>query len=164
VIHTASILSFSPDPNKVIPPTIAGVTTLLYAASREPSVKSFVFTSSSVASAGGLLAPNRYFSIDASTWNDIAIKKAWSLDLLLHSPTAPAIVYAASKAEAEKALWKYVEEENPHFRVNTILPDVNLGEVLSLQGSLSTGAWIRTVYESGIDFVKTLPYGRFDCP
>lgn len=163
IIHTASIVSYSPDPNAVIPPTIAGVTNLLYAASKEQSVKSFVYTSSSLASAGGILGPNKHVNIDTSTWNDNAINEAWKVTSPPFPPTAPAVVYAASKVEAEKALWKFVEEEKPHFQVNTVLPDANLGEVLSLQGSLSTGAWVRMIYEDGVDLVKTLPPGRSCC-
>ncbi|KAF7561190.1 hypothetical protein G7046_g2948 [Stylonectria norvegica] len=157
VVHTASIVSFSPDPNAVIPPTIAGVVNLLRSASKEPSIKSFVYTSSSMACAGGVPGSNKSFGIDSSTWNDEQIREAWSVTSEPFPPTHAAVVYGASKAEAEKALWKFVEEEKPHFQVNAVLPDLNAGEVLSLKGSLSTAIFMRMVYENGIGFVKTLP-------
>jgi len=163
IIHTASIVTFSPDPNAVIPPTIAGVTSLLNSASKESSIKSFVYTSSSMACAGGVPGHNDSFSIGESTWNESQIKEAWSITSAPFPPTHAAVVYGASKAEAEKALWKYVKDNKPHFRVNAILPDANLGEVLSLRGSLSTGAWIRMVYETGVDFAKGLPPRMSKC-
>jgi hypothetical protein len=116
-----------------------------------------VYTSSSVACVGGVLDRNKSFSIDVSTWNDEQIKEAWSITSAPFPPTHPFAVYGASKAEAEKALWKYVEEEKPHFKVNAILPDANLGKVLDMQGSLSTGGWVRGLYESGVDSVKGIP-------
>lgn len=140
----------------VIPPTVAGVTTLLQSAAKEPSVKSFVYTSSSVAASGA----NMPLVLDTETWNDAQIKEAWSVTSAPFPPVHSHAVYGASKAEAEKAFWKYVKEEKPHFRANAILPDATIGEVLSSQGSLSTGAWIRMVFENGVDFVKQLPPGK----
>lgn len=110
-----------------------------------------------MACAGGILGPDKPSDIDASTWNDDQIKEAWSVTSAPFPPTHSAVVYGASKAEAEKALWKYVTEKKPDFKVNAILPDLNLGEVLSTRGSLSTGSFVRMVYESGVEFVKTLP-------
>jgi nucleoside-diphosphate-sugar epimerase len=158
IIHTASVVNFSPDPNVVIPQTISGVTSLLASASNEPSVKSFVYTSSSVAaiSAGS----NEDESIDDSTWNNAQIKESWSVTVAPFPSTHSFAVYGASKAEAELALWKYVKDEQPSFQVNSILPDANFGELLSLKGSLSTGGWVRSVFENGVDFVKTLPPGK----
>lgn len=36
------------------------------------------------------------------------------------------IVYSASKTEAEKAAWKWVEEKKPNFVLNTVLPNFNV--------------------------------------
>jgi nucleoside-diphosphate-sugar epimerase len=120
VIHTASIVSFSPDPFSVIPQTILGVTSLLSSAYKEPSIKSFVYTSSSVAVVGG--GGNEDQSIDDSSWNNAQIKEAWSVTAAPFLPSHPFAVYGAGKAEAEMALWKFVKEEKPHFQVNSILP------------------------------------------
>jgi len=56
-----------------------------------------------------------------------------------------------------------VTDKKPHFKVNSILPDANFGELLSSQGSLSTGGWVRIVFENGVDFVRGLPPGMFLC-
>lgn len=114
-----------------------------------------------MAAAGGIPGPNKHFSIDASTWNDEQIKEAWSVTTEPRPPTHSSVVYGASKAEAEKAFWKFVEEKKPSFKVNTILPDANFGELLSVQGSLSTGNWVRMFYNGAVDFVKGLPLRKF---
>ncbi|KAL2068182.1 hypothetical protein VTL71DRAFT_16280 [Oculimacula yallundae] len=156
----AEMVTFSPDPNAVIPESIAGVKSILRSAAKSPSVKTFVFTSSSVSCAGGIPGPNVSFSIDETTYNESAVVEAWSVTSPPFPPTHPSNVYGASKAEAEKAFWTFVKEENPHFKVNTIIPDANFGDVLSTQGSLSTGNWMRMAVTQGKDFVlhKFLPY------
>ncbi|KFY24850.1 hypothetical protein V493_04994 [Pseudogymnoascus sp. VKM F-4281 (FW-2241)] len=156
IIHSASVVSFSPDPAAVIPQTVLGVTTLLRSAARTPSVKSFVLTSSSVAAANNT-PDNSPSTVTTSTWNDAAIAKAWSLTSPPFPDDAPSIVYSASKAESEKALWEFVEKEKPSFRVNAILPDANFGAVLYTGVRMSTGSWIRDVLAGNVDFVKGLP-------
>ena len=74
-MHVASVTLFGPDPNKVIPPVIAGAVNAASAAAKHSSVKRFVFTSSSAAST----APKPKFEYTLSTdqWNTEAIEAAW---------------------------------------------------------------------------------------
>ena len=59
-------------------------------------------------------------------------------------------VYGAGKTEAEKALWKFVKEQEPHFICNTILPNCNFGNIL-VDGQLaSSGAFVKLVYDGNI--------------
>lgn len=155
IIHSASVVTFSPDPAAVIPQTILGVTTLLRSAARTPSIKSFILTSSSVAVANPT-PDNSPSSINTDSWNDAAIAEAWSVTSAPFPDNAPTAVYSASKAEAEKALWDFVEKEKPSFRVNAILPDANFGAVLNIEAPMSTGGWIRGVFAGNVDFVKLL--------
>jgi len=39
--------------------------------------------------------------------------------------TLPFAVYAASKAEGERAFWAWAKAKKPSFAVNTILPNMN---------------------------------------
>jgi hypothetical protein len=55
-------------------------------------------------------------------------------------------VYGASKTEAEKAVWKFVEEQKPHFICNAILPNCNFGKILVKGQPVSTPAFIITLY------------------
>jgi hypothetical protein len=57
-------------------------------------------------------------------------------------------VYSASKMQSEQAAWKFMEEEKPGFVFNTVLPNANIGYILSVehQGYPSTAGWIRALW------------------
>jgi nucleoside-diphosphate-sugar epimerase len=119
-------MTLDPNPNKVIPEVLAGMNGILKSAAKEPSVKRFVATSSYAAAT--LPSPGKVFHIDSNTWNDAAIKDAWAPPP--YQPERRIAVYAASKVESERSLWKFVKDQNPHFVVNTVLPDNNIGLIL----------------------------------
>jgi nucleoside-diphosphate-sugar epimerase len=130
VIHVASDMTFGADPNKVVTPVVAGTKSILRSATKHSSVKRFVLTSSSCA----VLLPslNTPLTVGKDDWNLEAIDRAWEPPpYTIERATS---VYAASKTEGEKALWQFVKEEKPHFVVNAILPNVNLGRILSSPG------------------------------
>ncbi|KFY82364.1 hypothetical protein V500_10591 [Pseudogymnoascus sp. VKM F-4518 (FW-2643)] len=119
VIHTASIMSFDPDPNKVIPFAVDFAVNALQAAYKEPSVKRFIFTSSSAAavvSSPDIPAAN----ITEDSWTDFIVDAAWADPP--YTEERGMVTYAASKNQAEKAVWKYHKEnrhERPDLTVNT---------------------------------------------
>jgi nucleoside-diphosphate-sugar epimerase len=123
IVHVAGDLTFRPDPNQVITPMVKGVRNLLETASKEKSVKRFVFTSSNRAALNPI--PGKKASVHANLWNDSAIESAW------RPPPYEADriwdVYAALKAQVEQEVWRFAKEENPKFVVNTILPDFVVG-------------------------------------
>lgn len=127
IIHTAADVSLSPNASEVIPSSIAIALSVLEAANRSGTCKRFVFTSSS--SAATFPRPNTKFRVEKSMWNQDAVDKAWEAKPP-YPPLAFYHVYAASKTEAERAVWKFVEEKEPCFAVNTILPSTNMGRVL----------------------------------
>ncbi|KAL8991716.1 MAG: hypothetical protein Q9169_007718, partial [Polycauliona sp. 2 TL-2023] len=143
IAHVASDMSDSPDPNIVIPSVIAGTLNALSAASKSSSITRFVFTSSSTA----ILIPilNKSFTITTDQWNDAAVAKAW--DPPPYNPDRAFTVYAASKTEAERECWKYVREQKPGFVLNAVLPNLNMGAILSDRQSASTGAAVKTLYD-----------------
>ena len=112
-------MTWSPDPNTVIPPTVAGTINGLEAAAKESSVRRFVLTSS--ASAATLPKPNQEFTTDVNSWNDEAVEAAYAPPP--YEKSRGLIVYAASKTEGEKAAWKFIQ-----FLTR---PDVN-GKVVDL--------------------------------
>jgi len=61
-------MSLDPDPNLVIPQNIAGAVSIAESAAKEPSVKRFVYTSSSTAITAP--KPNKKFEISTKNWND----------------------------------------------------------------------------------------------
>lgn len=87
-------------------------------------MKRFVFTSSS--SAAVLSDPAiPGVEVTEDTWNEAAIKAAWAEPP--YTEDRGTVVYAASKTEAEKAVWKY-HKENRNRRPDLV---VNTGEILS---------------------------------
>ncbi|KAG7410047.1 Aldehyde reductase 2 [Fusarium oxysporum f. sp. rapae] len=127
VAHTASIMSLDPDPNNVIPGAIGFAVAAIKAAYAEPSVKRFVFTSSSAAAVNSN-PDGTGVTVTEESWNEAAVEKAWADPP--YTPERRGPVYAASKVQAEQAIWKYHKEhrsEKPDFVVNTVLPNFNWG-------------------------------------
>lgn len=99
----------------MITPTIKFGLEILKTAASIPTVKRFVYTSSSTAVT--LPCPNKEFTIEADTWNEACIEMAWAPPP--YEPTRGYAVYAASKTQTEQALWKFMKEEKPGFVLNT---------------------------------------------
>jgi nucleoside-diphosphate-sugar epimerase len=115
VNHTASDLSFSPDPNIVVTGTVVQCVGLLKAAAATPTVQRFVYTSSSTACT--LPIPNQVFTIYPDTWNEVSVEAAWKPPP--YEPDRVWDVYGASKTQAEKELWKFVKENKTGLVLNT---------------------------------------------
>lgn len=136
IVHAASDLTFSSNPDEVIPWVIKAYENLLSSAHRHGSaVRRFVLTSSS--SAIGLSNPGGKTTqhFDTSTWNDAAVEKM---------KTAPdgISVYAASKVLSERAAWAFAEKEKPAFVLTSINPNANFGAAVPGTPLLTTGKWI----------------------
>ncbi|GKT75575.1 aldehyde reductase [Colletotrichum tofieldiae] len=128
VIHVASVMSFDPDPSKVIPPVVSGAVNAIRAAYAELSVKRFVFTSSSTAA----LSPEPNVPgiiVTESTWNKKALQLAWAA--AANTPERAVINYAASKTQSEKEIWKF-HDENKHKRLDLV---VNTEHFVDVQDS-----------------------------
>lgn len=151
--HVASVLTFDPDPNKVIPAVVDGAVNAATSAAKQPSVKRFVYTSSS--SAITAPKPNVEFTISTENWNNEDVEAAWK------PPPYEAgrawATYGASKTQAEQGMWKFVKEQKPGFVMNAVLPNANMGEILSDKQPASTGAWVKSIYNGNLDAVKDLP-------
>ncbi|KIY03615.1 uncharacterized protein Z520_00306 [Fonsecaea multimorphosa CBS 102226] len=144
-IHTATPVMVSYDPNEGIPIVVNGTVNALKAAAGEPSVKRFVLTSSSTAAISP--KPNVEFSADETTWNEEAVKAAWAPPPY-EGEQRKLDVYSASKTQGEQAAWKFMKEEKPGFVLNTVLPNCNMGLVLSPehQGAPSTVGWLKALW------------------
>ncbi|KAB2574784.1 NAD-dependent epimerase/dehydratase [Lasiodiplodia theobromae] len=151
-VHVASNVSFDSNPQNVIPTVVNGALVAAKAAASEPSIKRFVLTSSTWAALMPIADTKQ--EIDEKVWNEEAVKEAWTEGA--RSPAHGAIVYGASKAESEKALWKWVEETKPEMTVNCVLPSFNFGKALSLkhQGHPSTSSSIQALWEGNIEPIR----------
>ncbi|KAH6879402.1 hypothetical protein B0T10DRAFT_566091 [Thelonectria olida] len=77
---------------------------------------------------------------------------ASSVSCLVDEPERGVFVYAASKHESEKAIWKYYgknKAKRPDLVVNTVLPNMNFGKTLDLekQGYAPTSALVVGLYK-----------------
>lgn len=158
IAHIATPVMQSFDPNEAVPMIVSGSLNALTAAAKEPSVKRVVLTSSSTAAASP--QPNKVFRIDDHLWNEDAVKAAWA------PPPYEGVqrrldVYSASKTRAEQEAWKWMKANKPGFVLNTVLPNCNLGTVLSVenQGTPSTVGWIKALWNSfeGAEDLKANP-------
>ncbi|KAK3109926.1 hypothetical protein LTR53_016321 [Teratosphaeriaceae sp. CCFEE 6253] len=154
VIHVASNLSFSPDPNIVVNDAINFTMGALSSAAKAPSVKRFVLTSSSAAA--GQAPVNEPYTLTQDSWATKMIEIAWAPPPYEQSRMFP--VYAASKAQAEQAMWKFVREQQPHFVANSVLPDFITGLPINVEkqgygpsSGMLVGIW------KGDEFFKVLP-------
>ncbi|KAL1609955.1 hypothetical protein SLS60_001620 [Paraconiothyrium brasiliense] len=148
IIHVASPLN-GPDPQSTIPIGIRSALNVLSAAAKTPSITRVVYTSSSIASTFPIY--DKVKVLDQSSWNDEGIAKGWNHPADEPESLKGLYIYAALKAESEKACWKFMEEEKPNFVFNSIklkgaqLPNCNFSRVLvpSKQGAPSTIEWAK---------------------
>lgn len=139
VIHMATDVSFNPDPNEVVKPTEEGVRNILRSAKKAGTVKRFVLTSSS--SAVLIPHPNKEITVGVDDWCQEAVDEAWRPPP--YEPERAFFTYAASKVAGEKALWKFMQDEKPGFVANAVLPNLNVGKILTAGGP--TGSSVETL-------------------
>ncbi|KAF7975319.1 hypothetical protein HWV62_9743 [Athelia sp. TMB] len=142
VAHLATITGFSIIPEQVIDPVVNAALNVLRSCAAHPSVKSVVFTSSSVAASW--FTPETEFDIGEDSWNDASVENAHSLPD--DEPTKPWHIYAASKVLAERAAWNFYKETNPGFVFNTVLPSFTLGPMFEPEVSVSTASWLKKAF------------------
>lgn len=123
VIHTAAPLLDDPrlsDFEKdFLNPSVNGGLELLKSASKYgKNVKVIAVTGSINAMTTGADAGQRVYQ--SSEWLPVSISDAVSAQNAY-------ISYCVAKAESEKAIWKYVQEEKPHYSVSVLLPALIFG-------------------------------------
>ncbi|EEU49027.1 uncharacterized protein NECHADRAFT_103289 [Fusarium vanettenii 77-13-4] len=127
VIHLAIVSDISPDPDTAIPATVEAALTVCRAAAKAPSVKRFVFSSTFWAAV--MPVPGDSSTItNLETWNEGMVEAARAPPPYEWSRMLP--VFLASKVEAEKAVWKYVEENELPWVVNSVSPCWIMGDPL----------------------------------
>ena len=122
----------------------------MLAATKEPGIKSVVYTSSSTAAL--MPQPNKVIKVTEDTWDEDVIKA---------SETKPDSwnVYGASKTQAEKAIWQTARETSPPFQVACVLPNANLGTIIKPGGEAeaSTASWVTGLYSGDTSMMDSVP-------
>lgn len=156
MVHVASDTTFGPDPNKVVTPMINGMKSILRAAAMHPSVKSFVYTSSSAAISSTHLGEK--YEINASMWNEEAVTNAWKEPP--YEADRSVDVYSASKTQAEQTAREIVKNSPGNFRFNTVNPNYIVGKLLHEKQGKSTAGWLLGVMNNdaqAMQGLKNLP-------
>jgi len=91
-------------------------------------------------------------------WNEADIRAAWAPPPYDGRQWA---VYGASKTEAEKAVWKFVKEQQPEFIANAVLPNANFGKILVKGQPASTGNWPKSLYEGNTELLEDIRPRKF---
>ena len=147
----------------VIPTAVNVGLNALKAAAKTSSVTRVVYTSSSLASTFPSNGVKKV--LDQNSYNEEGIRKGWKHPEDEPDNTKGLNIYAALKTEAEKACWKWLEENKPDFVFNSVvsmivtwvvfmlmrvvqLPNVNFSKVLvpEHQGTPSTIAWGKAAF------------------
>ncbi|KAJ8761557.1 hypothetical protein K2173_004333 [Erythroxylum novogranatense] len=117
VFHVATPVNFqSEDPeNDMIKPAVQGVHNVLKACAKSQTVKKVILTSSAAAVSINTLSGNGLV-MDENNWTDVEF---------LSSAKPPTWGYPASKTLAEKAAWKFAQENN--INLITIIPTLMTG-------------------------------------
>ncbi|KAL4941884.1 hypothetical protein BDV06DRAFT_235783 [Aspergillus oleicola] len=158
VIHTASPFpaSFKDPVRDLLNPAINGTTGILKAIKAyAPLVKRVVITSSFAAMANEVSPPRMY---DETSWNPVT----WEEAVSDHSKS-----YRGSKTFAEKASWKFIEQEKPPFDLVTLNPPLVYGPVIhhlenqSLSGLNNSNQRIRDFIQGDYRSVSLPPTGTF---
>ncbi|KAK9706571.1 hypothetical protein RND81_07G135800 [Saponaria officinalis] len=135
----------SPDPeNDMIKPAVQGVTNVLRACTKAKSVKRVVMTSSAAA-----------VSITSLTGTGIVVtENDWTDVDFLYSEKPPTWGYPVSKTLAEKAAWKFAQENN--LDLITVIPTLMAGASLTpnVPSSIGLASCLITGNEFLVDALK----------
>ncbi|GAA98212.1 uncharacterized protein L969DRAFT_85849 [Mixia osmundae IAM 14324] len=143
VLHLATDSSLSDDAATVVKSVVDGTLSLARAAAKTPSVKSFVLTSSRIASFNP--ESGKTYRPDMNIYFEEAVTRAFAKG---DDPLRGVYAYAASKVEGEKAFWKFVDAEKPAYSANAVLPDYVLGRVSNPEkGKYSTHTFLNDILE-----------------
>jgi len=145
VVHVAGDLSFSTDFDQVVQGSIDGILHILNAATKLPSIKRVVLTSSRIAVFNTKKGDSS--TVDINSYNDAIVKAA--RETPVDNPIKPLLVYGAAKTEGERAAWKWSRENNYSFQLNTVLPAFVLGEIVNPGSDGSTAGMVNKIINDG---------------
>ncbi|KAL3468143.1 hypothetical protein BJX64DRAFT_84985 [Aspergillus heterothallicus] len=137
VVHTASPFTYTTTNNEaeLIIPAINGVRTVFTAASKTPSIKRIVLTSSFASvidtARNEAAGASAYFTYTSADWNPLTYAEA-------AAPTTSAVVaYRGSKKFAELAAWEFIRDQKPSFDLVSLCPPMTFGPVVHPVSSVS---------------------------
>ncbi len=89
-------------------------------------------------------------TLTADTWNDESLRIAW--DPAEDANPLKAAHVSGSKVAGEKAVWEFAAmSEKKDLVVNSVVPNINCGPLLDVRQKASSGSFIPSIYEHGLD-------------
>ncbi|KAH8896159.1 aldehyde reductase [Thozetella sp. PMI_491] len=153
-IHVANDMQGSRNPDIAIPRAVNGALSALKS-SANAGLKRFVFTSSSFAVTQP--KPGKVFTLTVESFNDEAVER-------VKTPGADGeTVYSASKVEAERAITRWVNKNQPSLVVNTVQPNANIGPLINAakQGYPTSSRWVKMLWDHDYIALKGTPPQHF---
>ncbi|KAJ5718874.1 NAD-dependent epimerase/dehydratase [Penicillium malachiteum] len=126
IIHIASPLPRGVDKTEYFSPAVNVTTTILREATRVPTIKKAVVTSSLAALVPMTGVPAGTVMKDDNDW-DLGVNEAADFTIP-GNPAATALnIYHASKLLSNKATWDFWKNENPHYGLVVLYPGYTFG-------------------------------------
>ncbi|GLA34091.1 hypothetical protein AnigIFM63309_005511 [Aspergillus niger] len=129
VLHLASPLANGTDKEAFFPPAVKGTLAVLKEATKVPSIKKIVITSSIAALIPITGIPEGGVIKEDNDWNFDVDPEADFVDPSNPGAT-PMTLYRASKLLANNATWDFWKKENPHYSLVTLHPAFVFGHNL----------------------------------
>ena len=104
----------------MVDPAVQGAVTILKAASKHPQISHVIVTSSIAAVRGPGLEGTSTPIVCEDTWNPSTRDDP-------HLNSSSVYAYYTSKAEAERAVWHYIDTTKPHYAVSVFCPPFIFG-------------------------------------
>ncbi|KAJ5718982.1 NAD-dependent epimerase/dehydratase [Penicillium malachiteum] len=126
IIHIASPLPNGVDKTQYFSPAVRVTTTILREATKVPTIKKMVVTSSIAALIPMIGVPAGTIMKDDNDW-DLGVDEAADFTIP-GNPEATALhIYHASKILSNKATWDFWKNENPHYGLVVLHPGYTFG-------------------------------------
>ena len=93
--------------------------------------------------------------IGRDSWNDAAVEAAKAPPP--YEAMRGMMTYMASKVEAEKAVWRFVEEQKPGFTVNVVSPFTTFGPITHKTHLRGTAGWVDQLTRGDTSQISMLP-------
>ncbi|GAA6018335.1 hypothetical protein JCM10207_000809 [Rhodosporidiobolus poonsookiae] len=124
ILHTASPFHFNgKHPDDLIKPAVQGTTGVLKSAIKESTVKRIVITASFASIFNPEPLSHTFTEKDWNTASPAEVERDGA-------QANPRAAYRASKTLAERAAWKFVEDEKPQFDLAVVNPTLIIGPVI----------------------------------
>lgn len=153
LVHAAFDLSMTPDFEYSYTRQVEGTKHIFESASDVPTLKRFVLTSAISACGSPKAGIKQHYTPE--DWNNYSLAKA-------HEDTSPykaeygMLLYQAAKTTIEKNAQDFIRDRQPSFIYNAILPNINVGPIITTERPQGSGALMMGFFYSNDQVLAVL--------